>query len=101
MNTTQFTRTLKKYKPFVVKKNAEKGLEPFIYIDECYEKGYKDISNILIYDTHFYIAEYIENNKIKYELILGNEYWLDEDLEKLEKILYDYVKDHIGFSIAI
>ena len=96
MNIQDFKNSVKKYKPEIVK--ARKLLEPYIYIDEVYEDNYDGINAFLIYNDHFYIAEYNDNGKMKYSLVMANEDWYDEDLDKLENLLYEYVKDHIGFS---
>ena len=63
----------------------------------------KDDANmvsILIFDNAFYMATFKENNKLKYSLVLGNSDYYHEDLEKLTTILYDYVKEHIGFPLS-
>lgn len=86
----------KRYTTKEVIKNKSK--EPFSYINECYDyiNGYKGISGFLIYDEFYYIVEYKNyqnTGKTKYSLVIENQDWFEEDLEKLEKILYEYVRE--------
>tara|TARA_R100000458_G_C8046242_1_gene95414 strand:- start:55 stop:366 length:312 start_codon:yes stop_codon:yes gene_type:complete len=102
MNYTEFKKSMKTYKPSYVKAQASKNIEPFIYAQEEYSmiKDDANMVSILIFDNAFYMATFKENNKLKYSLVLGNSDYYHEDLEKLTRILYDYVKEHIGFSLS-
>lgn len=102
MNYTEFKQSMKVYKPSYVKEQAEKKIEPFIYAQEEYGmiKDDANMVNILIFDNAFYMATFKENDKLKYSLVLGNKDYYHEDLEKLTRILYDYVKEYIGFPLS-
>ncbi len=102
MNYTQFKRSMKSYKPSYVKEQASKNIEPFVHAQEEYSmiKDDANMVSILIFDDSLYMATFKENDKLKYSLVLGNSDYYHEDLEKLTRILYDYVKEYIGFPLS-